>query len=151
MERVRATTSLGRVLKRNVFGMAAAIPGDAGFANKVLNHDLSSLVGHNGVYGPPGRFPTSTWEASNYFRDVVFTPNVSAGLTSAPANLNLGNVNVGSSVSQTITVTNSASSAVTISKLATTGTGVTASGITVPFILAAGKQVSLKVTFTPPS
>src|ERR1700730_232120 len=103
MERVRATTSLGRVLKRNVFGMAAAIPGDAGFANKVLNHDLSSLVGHNGVYGPPGRFPTSTWEASNYFRDVVFTPNVSAGLTSAPANLNLGNVNVGSSVSQTLT------------------------------------------------
>jgi Domain of unknown function (DUF4082)/Abnormal spindle-like microcephaly-assoc'd, ASPM-SPD-2-Hydin len=124
---------------------------DTGFANKVLNHDLSSLVGHNGVYGPPGRFPTSTWEASNYFRDVVFTPNVSGGLTSAPASLNLGNVNVGSSVSQTLTLTNTASSAVTISKLATTGTGVTASGITVPFSLAAGKQVSLTVTFTPPS
>jgi hypothetical protein len=122
-----------------------------GFATRVLNQDLSGLVGNNGVYGPPGRFPTSSWEASNYFRDVVFTPNVSAGLTSAPANLNLGNVNVGSSVSQTIIVTNTASSAVTISKLATTGTGVTASGITVPFALGAGKQASLKVTFTPPS
>lgn len=122
-----------------------------GFAAKVSNHDLSSLVGNNGVYGPAGRFPTSSWQASNYFRDVVFSPNDSAGLTSAPASLNLGNVNVGSSVSQTLTLTNTASSGVTISKLATTGTGLTASGMTLPFSLAAGKQVSLKVTFTPPS
>ncbi|MCU1240243.1 MAG: Fibronectin type domain protein [Candidatus Acidoferrum typicum] len=122
-----------------------------GFAAKVLNRDLSSVVGNNGVYGPAGRFPTSSWQASNYFRDVVFSPKVSAGLTSAPASLNLGNVNVGSSISQTLTLTNNASSTVTISKVAPTGTGLTVSGISVPFSLVAGKQVSLKVTFTPPS
>jgi hypothetical protein len=122
-----------------------------GFSAKVLNHDLSSVVGNNGVYGPAGRFPTSSWEASNYFRDVVFSPNVSAGLTSSSASVNLGNVNVGSNISQTLTVTNNASSTVTISKVAPTGNGFTASGVTVPFSLGAGKQVSLKVTFAPTS
>jgi hypothetical protein len=121
------------------------------FSAKVLNHDLSSVVGNNGVYGPAGRFPTSSWEASNYFRDVVFSPNVSAGLTSSSASVNLGNVNVGSNISQTLTVTNNASSTVTISKVAPTGNGFTASGVTVPFSLGAGKQVSLKVTFAPTS
>ena len=120
---------------------------DTGFASKVINHDLSSVLGNNGVYGAPGRFPTFTWEASNYFRDVVFSPATSTGLTSSPASLNLGNVNVGSSNSQTLTLTNTSSRTVTISKVATTGTEFGASTLTVPFTLAAGKQVSLKLTF----
>ncbi|HEY4817747.1 MAG TPA: choice-of-anchor D domain-containing protein [Candidatus Acidoferrum sp.] len=124
---------------------------NTGFSTKVVNHDLSSLLGNNGVYGAPGRFPTYTWQASNYFRDVVFSPTTSARLTSNPSNLNLGNVNVGSSNSQTLTLANNASSGVTISKVAPTGTGFSTSGITLPLSLAPGKQVSLKVSFTPPS
>jgi len=120
---------------------------DTGFASKIVNHDLSSALGNNGVYGPPGRFPTYTWETSNYFRDVVFSPATSAGLTSSPAALNLGNINVGSSSSQTLTLTNTASGSVTISKVATSGTEFNASALTVPFTLAAGKQVSLKLIF----
>jgi hypothetical protein len=120
---------------------------DTGFASKVVNHDLSSVLGNNGVYGPPGRFPTYTWQASNYFRDVIFSPATSAGLTSSPASLNLGNVNVGSSSSQTLTLTNNSSTNVTISKVATTGTEFSASPLTVPFTLAAGKQASLRLSF----
>jgi Domain of unknown function (DUF4082)/Abnormal spindle-like microcephaly-assoc'd, ASPM-SPD-2-Hydin len=120
---------------------------ESGFANKVVNHDLSSTLGNNGLYGPPGRFPTYTFQASNYFRDVVFSPATSRGLTSSPASLNLGNVNVGSSTSQTLTLTNTATSSVTISKVATTGAEFSASVMTVPFTLAAGKQVSLNIKF----
>ncbi len=118
-------------------------------ATKIVNHDLSSVVGTNGVFGPPGRFPIESYEASNYFRDVVFTPNTAPGLTSNSVNLNFGNVNVGSSASQTITLTNTASGTLSISKVAVTGTGFSASAITVPLSLAKGGQASLKITFTP--
>ena len=29
-------------------------------------------MGNNGTYGPVGAYPTNTWNASNYFRDVVY-------------------------------------------------------------------------------
>jgi hypothetical protein len=120
-----------------------------GLATKIVNHELSSIVGNNGVIGPPGRFPVSDFGASNYFRDVVFTPNTAPGLTSNSVSLNFGNVNVGSSASQTITLTNSASGTVSISKVAVTGTGFSATAITAPLSLVKGGQASLKITFTP--
>ena len=43
-----------------------------GLANIVVNGDLASIVGANGVYGSPGGFPTLTNLNTNYFRDVVF-------------------------------------------------------------------------------
>ncbi len=119
------------------------------FANKILHLDLSSAVGTNGVFGPSGRFPIESYESSNYFRDVVFTPNTAPGLTSSSGNLNFGNVNVRSSGSQTITLTNTTSGTLTISKVAVTGTGFSASAITVPLSLTKGGQTSLKVAFTP--
>src|SRR5262249_7071029 len=45
-----------------------------GLANQIVNLDLSSVVGNNGVFGPPGQFPTSTFNHGNYFRDIVFAP-----------------------------------------------------------------------------
>lgn len=51
---------------------------DNGLASQIVSSNLSSIVGGNGSYSMiPGRFPTFTWHASNYFRDVVFS-------TSAP-------------------------------------------------------------------
>jgi hypothetical protein len=38
----------------------------------MVNGDIVSLAGTNGVYGSPGAFPTSYFQASNYFRDIVF-------------------------------------------------------------------------------
>jgi len=44
-----------------------------GFAAPVVNQQLSGVVGNNGVYGPPGQFPTMSYQQSNYFRDIVFS------------------------------------------------------------------------------
>jgi hypothetical protein len=41
----------------------------------ITNGDLSTVGDqNNGVFGDPGKFPASSWERSNYFRDIVFTP-----------------------------------------------------------------------------
>jgi len=45
-----------------------------GLASQVVNQDLSSIVGNNGVFGTPAQFPTSTYNHTNYFRDIVFAP-----------------------------------------------------------------------------
>lgn len=48
----------------------AATPG--GLASQITNGIISSVAdGANGVYGPPGEFPTNTYNNNNYFRDVV--------------------------------------------------------------------------------
>ena len=46
----------------------------SGLASQVVNGNLSSVVGNNGVYGSTGTFPTNSWQTANYFRDVVFAP-----------------------------------------------------------------------------
>ena len=50
-----------------------------GLSSQVVNGNLSSVVGNNGVYGSPATFPTNSWETSNYFRDVVFSVASSSG------------------------------------------------------------------------
>ena len=46
-----------------------------GLTSSVVNGNLSSVAdGANGVYGQPGTFPTSSYQSTNYFRDVAFTP-----------------------------------------------------------------------------
>jgi hypothetical protein len=45
-----------------------------GVTNGPLNVPASSTVGGNGVYYYGLGFPRSTWEASNYYVDVLFTP-----------------------------------------------------------------------------
>lgn len=66
----------------------------------------------------------------------------------SPATLPLGSVAVGSSVSQTGTLTAGASS-VTISSASVTGQGYAISGVTFPLTVASGTSVSYSVTFTP--
>src|SRR6266851_3582324 len=58
-----------------------------GLAAQVVNQDLSSVVGNNGVFGPPGQFPTNSYQHSNYFRDIVFSADSSlsgGGATAQP-------------------------------------------------------------------
>ncbi|MES2352821.1 MAG: DUF4082 domain-containing protein [Pseudomonadota bacterium] len=46
-----------------------------GLANAVVTGSLSSVAdGVNGVFGTSGNFPTSSYQNSNYFRDIVFQP-----------------------------------------------------------------------------
>ncbi len=44
-----------------------------GLTSAVINGDLTSIAdGNNGVYDAPGNFPVSSYQGSNYFRDVIF-------------------------------------------------------------------------------
>ena len=56
-----------------------------GFSSAVDNaplHALSNAAGPNGVYayGAAGSFPSSSWNASNYWVDVLFTPAGAPGV-----------------------------------------------------------------------
>jgi hypothetical protein len=125
---------------------------DYGLSSQVVNQDLRSIVGHNAVYGAPGKFPTNTWESSNYFRDVVFVPGAATPteqLSASATALSFGSIGVGSSASQTLTMTNSGTGSVNVSQVTAAGTGFSVSGATLPATIAAGQSVSMKVTFTP--
>src|SRR3989475_87362 len=69
-------------------------------------------------------------------------------LTASPTSLSFGNVTVGSnSAPQTVTLTNSGNSSVSISQINVSGSGFSASGLTAPLTLAAGQTASLSVVF----
>ena len=72
-----------------------------GIASTLTNGDLSAVAdGSNGVYDPtPSSFPTQSFNNSNYFRDVVFTP------TATNPNNNPGAVSVTGTATQNQTLT----------------------------------------------
>ena len=75
---------------------------------------------------------------------------VAAGaLGSNPASLNFGSVTVGSSQSLSETLTNTGGAAVTISQVATSGTGFSSTGITTPVTLTSGQSTTFTVKFVP--
>lgn len=52
-------------------------------ASPVINSHLQSIAGNNGVYGSPGQFPTSSFQSTNYFRDLVFASGPTFSLSGA--------------------------------------------------------------------
>ena len=72
-------------------------------------------------------------------------------LTVNPSNVNFGSVSVGSSQTQSITLTNSGGPKLTITQATLSGTGFTLSGLSYPVTLAGGQSVTCNVTFTPQS
>jgi hypothetical protein len=69
-------------------------------------------------------------------------------LTASPTSLSFGNVTVGSnSAPQTVTLTNSGNSSVSISQINVSGSGFSASGLTAPLTLAAGQTANFSVVF----
>ncbi|MGE5054666.1 MAG: choice-of-anchor D domain-containing protein [Acidobacteriota bacterium] len=78
-----------------------------------------------------------------------YTVTAAPGYLSVPSSLNLGTVAVGSSQTQALAVSNSGGSSVTISGATLNGSGFTVSGLTFPYVLAAGASASLSVTFAP--
>lgn len=76
---------------------------------------------------------------------------LSLQLSASPGSVNFGNVTVGSSSAQTVTLTNTGTAGVTVSQATVTGTGFAVSGLTVPLTLAAGQSTSFSATFAPGS
>ena len=72
-------------------------------------------------------------------------------LTVNPSNINFGNVPVGSSQTQSVTLTNSGNSNLTITQATPIGRGFSLSDLSYPVTLAGGHSVTCSVPFTPPS
>ena len=70
-------------------------------------------------------------------------------LTANPSSLSFGNVILGTSSTQTVSLTNSGNSSVAISQINVSGSGFSKSGLTAPLTLAAGQTASLSVVFAP--
>jgi Abnormal spindle-like microcephaly-assoc'd, ASPM-SPD-2-Hydin len=71
------------------------------------------------------------------------------GLTASVAAITFGNVQTGTSQSQSDVLTNTSGSNLTISQAAVTGTGFSTTGLNMPLSLAAGQSVSFNVIFSP--
>lgn len=67
----------------------------------------------------------------------------------SPSNLSFGNVTLGSSMSQDITVTNGGDAPLIVTQYALFGTGYSVSGIIAPFSIPAGKSTTLVAKFSP--
>jgi Abnormal spindle-like microcephaly-assoc'd, ASPM-SPD-2-Hydin len=72
-------------------------------------------------------------------------------LTANIGSLNFANVEVGNSQAQSVTLTNSGGSGLTVSQATLTGTGFTLSGLTLPLTLVAGQSATFSVVFAPQS
>jgi hypothetical protein len=70
-------------------------------------------------------------------------------LTASPTSIAFGNVLVGSSSPQTVTVTNTGNSSVSISQINVSGVGFSSSGLLLPVTLTAGQSTTFSVLFAP--
>src|SRR5271169_778143 len=77
------------------------------------------------------------------------TGKTSGQLTASPSSMNFSNVQVGSSQTQSATLTNSGASSLTVSQATLTGSGFTLSGLVLPLTLSAGQSASFTVMFAP--
>jgi hypothetical protein len=80
----------------------------------------------------------------------ILTVNAIPGqLTVSASNLSFGNVNVGTSSSQSVRFTNSGNSNITIASVIFSGAGFNVSGLSYGFILGPTQTATLNVTFAP--
>ena len=70
-------------------------------------------------------------------------------LTASPASVAFGAIAVGNSSKQSVVITNSGNTAVTISSVAASGTGYSVSGLTTPATLNPSASATLTATYTP--
>jgi hypothetical protein len=73
------------------------------------------------------------------------------GLTASPTAITFGNVQTGTSQSQSDVLTNTSGSNLTITQATFTGAGFSATGLNTPLSLAAGQSVTIGVVFNPTS
>jgi hypothetical protein len=96
---------------------------------------------------------TITYHSNASNGDLVlrFTASgLSAGhLTANPAGQSFGNIQVGKTATNNQTLTNTGASKVTITKIASSGSSFSVSGITAPLTLAPGHSVTFTTAFTP--
>jgi len=76
---------------------------------------------------------------------------VQAGLSVSPGTVSFGNVVTGTSNSQTVQISNTGNSILTVTQANITGAGFSVSGLSLPLVLAATQGATFNVQFTPQS
>src|SRR5216684_641933 len=76
-------------------------------------------------------------------------PTTTTTMTVGGGTGSFGSVANGSSVTQSFTITNTGSTTLTISQIATTGTGFSVYGFTLPITVSAGQTTAFLAEFTP--
>ena len=125
--RANSTTSTGR----NQMSLAAFI---------FLICSLVCVSGCIGLTGAP-KTPSSSQQSVTG----------AASMSVAPTAIKFGSVALGSTASQSVTITNDGSTSITISKASATAAGVSVTGVSFPLTIAPGNRVSLDVVFAPKS
>jgi len=74
---------------------------------------------------------------------------LTGGLTATPTTVSFGNVQVGTSQSQSATVSNTGSATVNVTDATITGTGFSTTGLTTPLALSPGQSATFNVVFSP--
>jgi Abnormal spindle-like microcephaly-assoc'd, ASPM-SPD-2-Hydin len=104
--------------------------------------------------------PTSSGNGSGSISILSNAPNspltialsgagIQAQLGAVPSAAAFGNVSTGNSNSQTISLTNSGTASVVISRATVTGTGFSIAGLNAPVTIATGSNTTFNVVFTP--
>lgn len=70
-------------------------------------------------------------------------------LSASPTSLNFGSITPGTSATQSVTLTNTGNSSVSLSQISASGAGFSDSGFALPLTLAAGQSTTLNATFAP--
>jgi len=76
-------------------------------------------------------------------------PPTQGTLSVSPQSIAFGNVLIGTSAKQTVTLSNNSSAALTITSVGITGTGFSQTGSSLPLTLATGQSSSITITFAP--
>lgn len=113
---------------------------DAG-ANDGISRDIMQTPRPQGVAYDIGAY--------EYTGTATQPPPTQGTLTVSPQSLGFGNVLIGTSAKQTVTLSNSSSTSITVNSVGISGTGFSQSSPTLPLTLAAGQSSSVTVAFAP--
>jgi hypothetical protein len=123
------------------------------------NPPLHALA--NGIDGPDGvylysstpSFPANTYNSTNYWVDIVYTPAQSgvanSQLAVSPTGLNFGSVSLNTASTQSLTLKSTGTSSVTVNSASITGSSFTLVASTLPATLNPGQSLTLQVEFKP--
>ena len=125
----------------NNFQLRSGSPAIDKGANDGISRDLVQTVRPQGAAYDIGAY--------EFVGAVAPPPPTQGALTVSPQSLAFGNVLIGTSAKQTVTLSNSATTSVTVSSIVIAGTGFSQTGPALPLTLATGQSSSVTVTFAP--
>ncbi len=77
------------------------------------------------------------------------SPSTAAVISVEPASISFGDVPIGSTASQSVTIMNNGGSSLTVKQVSTIVPGITISGISLPLTIAAGNQSNFNLVYSP--